>query len=57
MTTTGKYLMLAAFFLLAMVCIFVGSVVGAVAFLALGVVLELAFWLGIFKSSRKRGSA
>lgn len=57
MTTTGKYLILAAFFLLAMVCIFVGSVVGAVAFLALGVVLELAFWLGLFKSSRKRGSA
>ena len=52
MTKTGKYLVLAAFFLLAALCVFVGSVIGAVAFIALGIVLELAFWIGIFKTPR-----
>ena len=56
MSTLGKYLMLAAFLCLALVCIFIGSVTGAIAFIALGIILELAFWMGIFKSSTKRHS-
>lgn len=54
MTKVGKYLVLSAFFLLALVCYYIGSKVGAIAFIALGFVLELAFWLGIFKSSNKK---
>ncbi len=53
MTKLGKYLMLSALFCLALVCYFIGSGVGAVAFIALGIVLELAFWFGIFKTSGK----
>jgi hypothetical protein len=56
MTKLGKYLMLGAFFCLAVLCLFVGSVIGAIAFIALGVLLELAMWVGIFKSRVKTAS-
>ncbi|MGJ8682265.1 hypothetical protein [Paraglaciecola sp.] len=49
MTTLGKYLMLGALICLALVCYFVGSVTGAVSFIILGILLEVAFWVGIFK--------
>jgi len=54
MTKTGKYLILSAFFCLALLCFFIGSVVGAIAFIALGLLLEIALWVGIFKSSRPK---
>lgn len=54
MTKTGKILMLTALICLAVLCIFVGSVIGAIAFIALGLILEAAFWLGIFKQKAKR---
>ncbi|MDC8830845.1 hypothetical protein [Alteromonas gilva] len=57
MTPTGKFLMLSALLCLAILCVAVGTVVGAVAFIALGVLLELAFWLGIFKKASKRQPA
>lgn len=50
MTTLGKYLVITVFFLLALVCYYIGSKIGAIAFIALGFVLEIAVWLGIFKS-------
>lgn len=53
MTRLGKYLMLGALLCLAVLCYFVGSAIGAVAFIAMGILLELAFWVGIFKTSRK----
>jgi hypothetical protein len=53
MTNLGRYLLLTAFLCLAMLCYFIGSAIGAVAFIALGLVLELALWVGIFKSSQK----
>jgi hypothetical protein len=53
MTKLRKYLVLVALFCLALVCYFVGSVSGAIAFIALGVILELAFWIGLFRSSKK----
>lgn len=53
MTNLGKFLLLGALVCLALVCMFVGSVIGAVAFMVMGVLLELAFWLGIFKSKVK----
>tara|TARA_R110002167_G_scaffold58109_1_gene164926 strand:- start:274 stop:477 length:204 start_codon:yes stop_codon:yes gene_type:complete len=53
MTKMGQYLMFGALCCLALVCVFVGSTLGAIAFITLGVLLELAFWIGIFKSSRK----
>ena len=52
MTKTGKYLIIAALFCLAIVCYFVGSVLGAIAFIALGLIVEIAAWVGVFKSSR-----
>lgn len=54
MTTLGKYLIIGAFFLLAIVCYFIGSKIGAVAFIALGVLLEIAAWVGIFKTTSKK---
>lgn len=53
MSKPGKYLLLGALLCLALVCYFVGSVLGAVAFIVMGILLELAFWVGIFKSSNK----
>ena len=49
MTKLGKYLLIGALFCLALLCYFIGSVIGAVAFIALGFLLEVAFWVGIFK--------
>lgn len=56
MTNLRKYLLLGALFCLAMLCYFVGSAIGAVAFIAMGLLLELAFWVGIFKPSQKQSS-
>ncbi|MEP4890436.1 MAG: hypothetical protein ABJV04_10445 [Aliiglaciecola sp.] len=53
MTKTTKYLLLAALFCLAVVCYYVGNVIGAIAFIALGLLLEIALWVGIFQSSKK----
>ncbi|MCT8986308.1 hypothetical protein [Shewanella phaeophyticola] len=49
-----KYVLLAALVCLALVCYSVGSATGAVAFIVMGVLLEIAFWLGIIKSTRSR---
>jgi len=49
MTPIGKFLILGALFCLAVLYYAVGTVIGAIAFIALGIMLELAFWLGIFK--------
>ncbi|MGI2171439.1 hypothetical protein ACROAE_14815 [Shewanella sp. MF05960] len=54
MTAVTQYLLLAALICLALVCYFVGSATGAVAFIVMGILLEIAFWLGIFKSTRSR---
>ncbi|GAB2677760.1 hypothetical protein [Aliiglaciecola aliphaticivorans] len=53
MSKTTKYLLLAAVFCLALVCYYIGSMIGAIAFIALGLLLEIALWVGIFKSSKK----
>jgi hypothetical protein len=53
MSKLGKYLLVAALFCLALICYFVGSTVGSVAFIFMAVLLELAFWVGIFKPYRK----
>ena len=53
MSKLGKYLLLGALICLALVCYFVGSVTGAIAFIVMGVLLETAFWLGIFKPKTK----
>ncbi|MDU0356444.1 hypothetical protein RS130_23355 [Paraglaciecola aquimarina] len=52
MSTIGKFLMFSALICLAILCAFVGSVTGAIAFITLGILLEVAFWLGVF--SRKK---
>ncbi|MDG1255649.1 MAG: hypothetical protein P8Q24_01730 [Glaciecola sp.] len=49
MTTTTKTVMLISLILLACVCYFIGTAKGAVAFIALGVILELGFWIGLLK--------
>ncbi|MCL1157587.1 hypothetical protein [Shewanella inventionis] len=54
MTKSMKYLLLAAVVCLALVCLFIGSVLGAVAFITMGLLLESAFWLGIITSVQKR---
>ncbi|UAL41555.1 hypothetical protein K8B83_11570 [Shewanella inventionis] len=54
MTKSIKYLLLAAVVCLALVCLFIGSVLGAVAFITMGLLLESAFWLGIITSVQKR---
>jgi hypothetical protein len=52
MTTTTKTIMLISLILLACVCYFIGTVKGAVAFIALGVILELGFWFGLLKKKK-----
>ncbi|GGP42625.1 hypothetical protein GCM10009347_07930 [Shewanella algicola] len=54
MSNVIKYLLLGALVCLALVCYSVGSATGAVAFITMGVLLEIAFWLGIIKSTRAR---
>ncbi|GGP56961.1 hypothetical protein [Shewanella saliphila] len=54
MSNVIKYLLLGALVCLALVCYSVGSTTGAVAFITMGVLLEIAFWLGIIKSTRAR---
>ncbi len=49
MTTTTKTIMLISLILLACVCYYIGTVKGAMAFIALGVLLELGFWIGLLK--------
>ncbi|MDM7862316.1 hypothetical protein QTP81_17040 [Alteromonas sp. ASW11-36] len=53
MTSTTKYLALAILFCLAVLCFMVGTIAGAIAFIAIGFLLELAFWIGVFKTSSK----
>jgi len=52
-TSFGKYIMIGVLFCLALLCYFVGSVIGAISFIAMGFMLELAFWVGIFKKPNK----
>ena len=52
MTTTTKTIMLISLILVACVCYFIGTVKGAIAFIALGVLLELGFWLGLLKKKK-----
>ena len=52
MTKMTKTLMLISLILLACVCYFIGTVKGAVEFIALGVILELGFWLGLLKKKK-----
>ncbi|MDG1122141.1 MAG: hypothetical protein P8J70_03090 [Glaciecola sp.] len=54
MTTTTKTLMLISLILLACVCYFIGTLKGAIAFIALGIILEIGFWVGLF--SKKKSS-
>ncbi|MDO6692102.1 hypothetical protein Q4574_02345 [Aliiglaciecola sp. 3_MG-2023] len=56
MSKTTKYLLISALFCLAFVCYYVGSVIGAIAFIALGFLLEVALWIGILKTSKKHMS-
>ncbi len=54
MSNAIKYLLLSALVCLALICYSVGSATGTVAFIIMGVLLEIAFWLGIIKSTRSR---
>ena len=56
MSKLGKYLLLGALVCLALVCYFIGSAIGSIAFIVLAVLLELTFWAGIFKPYHKRSS-
>jgi hypothetical protein len=56
MTTFTKTIMLISIILLACVCYFIGTVKGAIAFIALGILLEICFWVGIFKTIKKAAS-
>jgi len=56
MSKLGKYLLLGALICLALVCYFIGSVIGSIAFIVLAILLEFAFWVGIFKPHHKRSS-
>jgi hypothetical protein len=56
MSKLGKYLLLGALICLALVCYFIGSAIGSIAFIVLAVLLELAFWIGIFKPHHKQSS-
>ncbi|WP_199271681.1 hypothetical protein [Paraglaciecola sp. L3A3] len=53
MTRLGKILMLAALICLGILCAFVGSVTGAIAFITMGILVEVAFWVGIFKTKKR----
>ena len=53
MTSTRKHLALAILICLAVLCYMVGAIVGAIALVAIGFLLELAFWVGIFKTPPK----
>lgn len=48
MTTLSKRLLLVAFICLAILFYTIGSKTGALAFIIMGCVLEIAFWIGIF---------
>jgi hypothetical protein len=56
MSKLGKYLLLGALICLSLVCYFIGSAIGSIVFIVLAVLLELAFWVGIFKPHHKRSS-
>lgn len=56
MNTLTKTIMLVSLILLACVCYFIGTIKGALAFIALGVLLEICFWVGIFKTTKKHVS-
>lgn len=56
MNTLTKTIMLVSLILLACVCYFIGTIKGAIAFIALGVLLEICFWVGIFKTTKKAAS-
>ena len=56
MNSFTKYVLLAAMFCLAILCYFIGSKIGAIAFIVMGVLLELAFWLGIFRASKRHST-
>ncbi len=53
MSKQNKWLMLGILFLCALVCYAVGFIVGAIAFVVIGAILELAFWIGVFRKFQK----
>ncbi|CAI8218334.1 MAG: Uncharacterised protein [Glaciecola sp. HTCC2999] len=56
MNTLTKTIMLVSLILFACVCYFIGTIKGAIAFIVLGVLLEICFWVGIFKTTKKAAS-
>ncbi len=49
MSKQNKWRMLGLLALCAIVCYAVGFIGGAIAFVAIGAILELAFWFGVFR--------
>ncbi len=56
MPKLSRVLLLTLLIVGALTCYFAGSTTGTVAFFVLGGVLEIAFWFGLFKGFKKRGS-
>lgn len=54
MTSFTKTLLFVCLILLACVCYFIGTVKSAIAFIALGVILEIGFWIGLFAHKKGR---
>ncbi|MFC3094066.1 hypothetical protein [Alteromonas sediminis] len=54
MNKSTKIILLACTFLLAVLCYMKGSVIGSIAFIAIGALLELAFWIGVLKTNTKK---
>ena len=52
MSKVTKFILVSALFCLAMVFYFIGSAKGAIAFILMGFLLELGFWIGIFKTTK-----
>jgi len=53
MSKQNKWLMLGILLLCAVACYAVGFIAGVIAFVAIGVILELLFWLGVFRKFQK----
>jgi hypothetical protein len=54
MSKITKFILFSALLCLAMLFYFMGSAKGAIAFILMGFLLELGFWIGIFKTTKRK---
>jgi len=57
MTKFNRYLIIVSLLCLALVCYLVGFIMGIFIFIALGGLLELGFWIGVFTTKIETNSS